>query len=491
MKNAASTIPPFLKILPFAVAGILAAQVISVPTLVLAASTAACLICAAVWRKNMAGTVYVSVAVALASMLTANLRTTPENLPYGQTAVLRTVITDMPQKNASGDWRCTARYSSADGTSGKIFLYLPAETAPEIGQMAFAEVECGRLPDNGYGRLMRRRGYGGSCKAYAVFDYRPTGENHSSLTIAARRVQQVLLGRLARLGLQGDAAAVCQAMALGYRAEVSPAMKEGYARSGVAHLLAVSGLHVGIAALLVNMILFLLPLAGRRGHVWRNWLAIALVWLYAAVTGFSPSAVRAAVMFGALQAAYAYGRLTSSANILAGTATVMLIFNPNYLFDVSFLMSSAAVAGIAIGFAPMMKFTGGCSKAVRAIWATVAISFCASIAVAPITAYVFGRLPLAGILLSPFTALSSCVIVATALAWVVVPAPFWGGAARRILYCSAQLQNSSAEWLGGRSWGSVEVKAELWQVFAAYAIIIAVLMAFRKPIKPEPWRLER
>ena len=109
-------------------------------------------------------------------------------------------------------------------------------------------------------------------------------------------------------------------MTAGDRRSLSPALRAAYSRSGTSHLLAVSGLHVGIVFLLANLLLWWLPLF-RHGHILRNIAVILLIWLYAATTGFPPSVVRAALMFSVLQFALASSSEYVGMNTLAGVAS--------------------------------------------------------------------------------------------------------------------------------------------------------------------------
>lgn len=149
--------------------------------------------------------------------------------------------------------------------------------------------------------------------------------------------------RMGRLRIPGDAGAVCRAMTAGDRSGITPELRAAYSRSGLSHLLAVSGLHTGIVFALVNLLLWWLPLL-RRGHLLRNLLAAACIWIYVAAAGFPPSAVRAAVMFTMLQSALASASEYNGLNALAAAAFGMLLWNPAWLGDISFQLSFAAVA---------------------------------------------------------------------------------------------------------------------------------------------------
>lgn len=143
-------------------------------------------------------------------------------------------------------------------------------------------------------------------------------------------------------------------MTAGDRSGITPELRAAYSRSGLSHLLAVSGLHTGIVFALVNLLLWWLPLL-RRGHLLRNLLAAACIWIYVAAAGFPPSAVRAAVMFTMLQSALASASEYNGLNALAAAAFGMLLWNPAWLGDISFQLSFAAVAAILAWGVPLCR----------------------------------------------------------------------------------------------------------------------------------------
>ncbi|MFQ7503233.1 MAG: ComEC/Rec2 family competence protein, partial [Alistipes finegoldii] len=150
---------------------------------------------------------------------------------------------------------------------------------------------------------------------------------------------------MGRLRIPGDAGAVCRAMVTGDRSGITQELRTVYSRSGLSHLLAVSGLHTGIVFALVNLMLWWLPLL-HRGHLVRNLLATVCIWLFVAAAGFSPSAVRAAVMCTMLQFALASASEYVALNALAAAGFGMLLWNPAWLGDISFQLSFIAVAAI-------------------------------------------------------------------------------------------------------------------------------------------------
>ena len=175
--------------------------------------------------------------------------------------------------------------------------------------------------------------------------YGPAGTN---------RLHEAAAQRIRRLHLPPDAEAVTLAMAAGDQTELTPERRAPYARTGTAHVLAVSGLHVGMVFLYVNLLLGALALL-HRGHLLRNAAAIAIIWLFAAAAGLSPGTIRAAVMFTALQLALATTSRYAGVNILSAAAFGMLLWRPSYLFHVGFQLSFLSVAAIPLWGIPLYR----------------------------------------------------------------------------------------------------------------------------------------
>lgn len=141
--------------------------------------------------------------------------------------------------------------------------------------------------------------------------------------------------------------ALASALVLGLKDDVDQQTKEAYANTGTTHIMAVSGLQVGLLFGAVGWLLGLLP--GRRGPVMRlvtGLVGLAVIWSYAFLTGLSASVLRAAVMFSFLLVARAFGRQTSMYNLLAVAAFFLLCYDPYLLCDVGFQLSFLAVLSI-------------------------------------------------------------------------------------------------------------------------------------------------
>lgn len=221
--------------------------------------------------------------------------------------------------------------------------------------------------------------------------YGPAGTN---------RLHEAASERIRRLHLPPDAEAVALAMAAGDQTELTPERRAPYARTGTAHVLAVSGLHVGMVFLYVNLLLGALALL-HRGHLLRNAAAIAVIWLFAAAAGLSPGTIRAAVMFTALQLALATTSRYAGVNILSAAAFGMLLWRPSYLFHVGFQLSFLSVAAILLWGIPLYRRLRTPWRAANAAVGMLVVGAVASTATAPLVSYCFGQIPLVGLAVNP------------------------------------------------------------------------------------------
>ena len=199
-------------------------------------------------------------------------------------------------------------------------------------------------------------------------------------------------------------ASIIRGIVLGMRGDIPPETKEAFSRSGTAHLLAISGLHLSIIAGV--MITVITRRFGRRRYLY-VWLTLVAVWLYALITGLNPPVLRAAIMVSMYLAADLFGRQRSGINALVLAAAVMAAFTPRVLWDASFQMSFAAMTGLVFIFPLLQSFSRKVIDARlkdRKIAASLAVTVTDSLSVStgavvavwPLIAYYFGAVsPLA------------------------------------------------------------------------------------------------
>ena len=257
----------------------------------------------------------------------------------------------------------------------------------------------------------------------------------------------------------------------------------------MSHLLAVSGLHTGIVFVVVNCLLGWLPLV-RRGHLLKNLLATAAVWLFVAAAGFPPSAVRAAVMCTFLQAALASASEYVGMNALATAAFGMLLWNPAWIGDPGFLLSFLAVAGILAWGVPLCRRCRTRRRWLNALIDAYLVGLVATIATAPLVSHLFGIVPLAGLIVNPVAIALAGVVVFGGTIWMLAPvgaaAPLVGwvtgqaaGAINLLARATASLPGGAADWRLGPA-----------QTVALYGLFLLATLALwcREPKKSLPLR---
>lgn len=185
---------------------------------------------------------------------------------------------------------------------------------------------------------------------------------------------------------------VIKALVLGNKEELDPDMKTTFANAGVMHVLAVSGLHVGIIYLI--LILLLKPLSISKSNPWLTSVIIILIlWLYAFITGMPPSVIRAVTMFSIIEIGRRMGRESSVFNSLSISAFLLLWINPFLITNVSFQLSYIAVTGILLLYKPIAGLYTPENRILRFFWQLVAVSIAAQLATAPLAAYYFNQFP--------------------------------------------------------------------------------------------------
>lgn len=183
-----------------------------------------------------------------------------------------------------------------------------------------------------------------------------------------------------------------KALFVGYRNDIDKTILQEYIESGVVHVIAISGMHLGlIYVLLVTLLKFLEK--WRYGSIAGGFIIIAVLWMFSLMTGGAPSITRAAFMFSILVIGKMLGRPNVLYNSMAFSAICLLFYNPYYLWDVGFQLSYAALLGIAI-FA--RRFTNWIEIKNRWLyegWKIIAVTLSAQVFTLPFVIYYFHQFP--------------------------------------------------------------------------------------------------
>ncbi|GGZ55902.1 competence protein ComEC [Mesonia mobilis] len=208
----------------------------------------------------------------------------------------------------------------------------------------------------------------------------------------AERARKQIIEQLNKSGLSKDQIDLTSALLLGQKKELSKDIYNDFTNAGVVHILAVSGLHVGIILIFLNLIFR--PLRKFKFGKWAAYIcSLICIWAFALLVGFSPSVIRAALMFSFLNAGLIFNKKASTFNMLCLSAILMLLWDAYLIFSVGFQMSYLAVLGI-ISFQPLIKKRfyiknrGG-----RYFFDILTVSFCAQLGVTPLIFLYFHKFP--------------------------------------------------------------------------------------------------
>lgn len=277
---------------------------------------------------------------------------------------------------------------------------------------------------NSHTQPSRPHGRAGSASFFFVGsrDWHPGGTALSQLSRWQRLrlwflcKRHVLLQKYHEMNAAKEEYAVLAAMTLGDKSGQMKELRDTYSVSGASHILAISGLHVGIVYMLLTWFML-----GRR----RSWLLqvvlVAAIWAFALLTGLSASVTRAATMISVYAVFSGRGGRASGLNILCFAAIVMLVADAGTLFDVSFQLSFAAVFAILLFMPLLQSLCQPQNRVLRWVWNIMLVSTCAQMGTAPLVAYYFGRLPVYFLLTNLFVIPAATVILFGSLLSLVFP----------------------------------------------------------------------
>lgn len=274
-----------------------------------------------------------------------------------------------------------------------------------------------------YGRYLQRQGIAGV--AYVDSGYWSVRKGNVPLGVKQQALclREKVLQIYRELDFSGDVYAVLSALTVGYKEALSDDVRESYSQAGVSHVLALSGLHIGILYGLVFG-LFNLFIPTYRYMPLKGVLLLLMLWAFAFISGLSASVVRSVIMFSFLVIAKIFHRQRVGLNTICIAAFFMLLWNPSYLFDVSFQLSFCAVTGIVIGVPWLQQFVIISNSFLARLCELTFVSIAAQIATFPLVLYYFSSIPLYALLLNiPVLFLTTLILWLTLLLLLMGFAP--------------------------------------------------------------------
>ncbi|MHC1732076.1 MAG: ComEC/Rec2 family competence protein [Bacteroidales bacterium] len=223
-----------------------------------------------------------------------------------------------------------------------------------------------------------------------------------------------------RAGLQGEELGLVMALTIGDKELLEKERLTSFSRSGAMHIMAVSGLHVGMISMALSWLLFFLK--GRLRWI-RSLIIVPALWGFAFLTGMSPSVLRATIMFTFLQAGYLLNRQSSGMNSLLASAFILTAVHPGVIFEAGFQLSYLAVGFIIAFYNSLYRLLRLKNRIADYLWQMTAVSLVAQAGTLALSVRLFNIFPLLFLITNIVVIPISFVVLAVAMLLLIV-SPF-------------------------------------------------------------------
>ncbi len=351
-------------------------------------------------------------------------------------------------------------YLLRQGIVGKIYGYSGEVIGRGVGSLG-RSVEA--LREGAVGRIFSLQGFGGAGVGEGRAD---SLEQSGGDSLEHSRGENLV-----------QAKALMASMVVGDRQYFSRENKDTYRKVGAAHILAISGLHIGIVVAILNFIFGAVRVFGTRGRMVYSILVILVLWGYALFCGMPISVERAAIMFTLYQVGVVFNRRSMGLNMLGVAAVIILLIDPLSLYDIGFQLSFVAMIGIAVLYRPLRSVLSLKYIVTRGLWDAVCLSLAAQMFVMPLVVYHFGVLQWFGLPLSVVLWVSVPVVILCTVLFLVTSVEAVGNLGVMV----AEWQNSLLGELSEYSWVSVDgLTMPWWALVVIYAVLLCFAMWFEK-----------
>lgn len=326
-----------------------------------------------------------------------------------------------------------------------------------------------------YATYLKRNGYAGTT-FINVDNIKYAGNYYGDLSLWERLKIKLLLLRydiLSKIhdsGISGRDFATVSAMAFGDKTYLTSSDRDIYSKTGVSHVLALSGLHIGIIYAFLSFLLTFIPKVPR-------FFAIQIViWFFVLFAGMSPSLIRAALMITIYSGATLLHRDRIPINSLSLAGTISLLVSPQTVFDLCFQLSFISVFAILLFYKPLTELLPSGPLAVRKIMQMTAVSLAAYIGTMPIILYNFGSISFCFILTNLLVIPLTSAVIYLAIITII---PFIGVLSAQLLSVTVHMLNTFVNYIASISFVSISnAYISISTAVMIYIIILAVYFIY-------------
>ncbi len=283
--------------------------------------------------------------------------------------------------------------------SSKILLYFPVSDSlilPKIGSRLLVIRAPTRIPKTSNPGGFDFRRYCAlkgiyfqdylSADRYALLDVRKL----SFVNRLLAGIQSHILSAI-RHNVSGNVeAGLAEALMIGYKEDLDRDLLNSYSKTGVVHVIAISGLHLALIYWILDK---LASISIRRSRMARGLIVISGLWLFTLLAGASPSVVRSAAMFTVIVIGSMVNKRSSLVNGLSASAFFLLCFDPFWLWDLGFQLSYAAVLSLVLFATPIYNLIYVSNMLLDQLWKSVSVTIAAQLCTLPILLYNFHQFP--------------------------------------------------------------------------------------------------
>jgi competence protein ComEC len=343
----------------------------------------------------------------------------------------------------SNSWKATHKYFKAEALiesdnrffySGKVMIYLPKNALvklPDIGDRLITSSDPMSIsePKNpnqfNYAQYLYQKGIVAVVYLREDNFINAGKSNRFGIKRKFNFLRLKLTSIIDNQPMSNETKALLQALLLGDKSNLDPEIKKAYTSAGAMHVLAVSGLHVGIVLLFINFFfkIFEFGKTGKQYRIIKSVITLIIIWTFAGITGFSPSITRATTMFSFLVVGKALNRNANIYNSLSIAAFTLLFIDPYALLSVGFQLSFLAVFGIVFFYPKIYPLLYFKNVLFRKSWELTSVSLAAQTTTFPIALLYFHQFPvyflISNLVVIPF----AFIIVISGLVLIMV-SPF-------------------------------------------------------------------
>ncbi|MDR1527093.1 MAG: competence protein ComEC family protein [Dysgonamonadaceae bacterium] len=298
-------------------------------------------------------------------------------------------------------------------------------------------------------------------------------------------LQQYSLETLQKAQLKSDELAVAMALLIGDKQFLEDDLRSSYTNSGTVHLLAVSGLHVGIVFMILSFVLKFMD-RKKKLRLIKGFIILISLWIFASVAGLASSIVRASVMFSIFIVADMTGKSKSTYNNMALSCFIMCLANPYVIFESGFQLSYLAVLGIVYFQPKFMKPFHRCNRFVKPLVECMTVTVAAQLGTLPVILYIFKTFPtyflLSNLILVPYTSVVMYIgALVIALSWQ----PFLLVISGAVLNVSIYLMNWTVKFfdqLPGSTIDGINIDGIQCTLLVVSILSLALLFSFKRRI---------